>query len=264
MSYSFYRFKKSPDQKLKRLNQRIADSKLAQTAYIEMMKIKKVSTTGWFSPQSQIMFDIYNALNIHTEVMAHGHLSQPSLSWFYPIRANNMKTLTREEAKILSTMSSINTQNVQNAIQDREIVFSKNFLVGCENFIIAINTPDSLFIKQINESYRILVSIILSQGKNVYFRCHPKYEYDNAYLKMLSIDGEIKSKRISYSMMKTENFVILGTSSTFLIEIARSGIPTYEVVDLQHNLSCKVKSLTEVSINTIKNQLSKQLDPIRV
>ena len=65
--------------------------------FIKNINLREFRNTGWCTVKGSILFKILQRLKIKSIVEAHGHLSAPSLSLYYPIKADQLIVGSQEE-----------------------------------------------------------------------------------------------------------------------------------------------------------------------
>ena len=230
--------------------------------FLSNFRIKEFITTGWFSAQGSLLFKILEKLKINSSVLAHGHLSNPSLSFFYPVISNSLIVISEEE-KI--RLTSVN-QNLFN--QEKQIdFFYKNSNICSHNIesfrfnmksikqiIIAFSGGYILSSKRYYVTYEKFILELKRRKYNVYFRPHNQ---DSNYVKRLqSLDGKLKSFTLPLNTINKKNTLVIGANSTLLLETSIMGILTLQLSDFSTCIAPNIKSVltlpTEDFLSLIK------------
>ena len=141
-------------------------------SFISCLEIKKFTHSGWFSVKGSILFKVLKSLNIESKVYAHGHLSQPSLAFYYPIESSKFVVFTKEELIRLEKIISILNDDLKdidyimpNFKIDEEKI--KNSLEKASVILIGFSTPDFLKNILMKRKYNFLVESLLNLNYRV-------------------------------------------------------------------------------------------------
>jgi len=221
--------------------------------FLNFLKIKEFKNNGWFSVKGSILFKAISTLNINSIVYAHGHLSHTTLAFYYPIKSNEFITLTEEESLRIKGLSNylgkykneisflINSERLSN--MGLRSPFSSN----PKNIIIGLSTPDILQESKIFEIYKFLIYSLVDFNFKVFYR--PHHHTTSIEEKLLSLNGELQSYKKCINSLDKRNTIILGSSTTLLLDAFSSGIKSYEISDFMQSPSGFIKSLPCYTVN---------------
>jgi len=219
---------------------------------LSLLNIKKFIHSGWFSVKGSLLFNALNSLQIESTVYAHGHLSQASLAFFYPIESSRIIVLTEEEAIRLKKLNNIlgGEKKIINFIipfSQRNV--NKRNLANRKfsKIIVALSSPDYLMDKRIKEKYEYLIKSLLSFNIKVFYRPHPHATLFER--RLLSLNNQIPIYNRDIKIIDKKNTLIIGSSSTLLIDAKICKLESIEISDLSVNSSSLIKSLPCYSIS---------------
>lgn len=224
--------------------------------YIKNLYIKNFYNDGWYSSSLTLVFDILNELKIKSIVYAHGHLSQPTLCFYYPVKASEFIVLTKEEAnRVFQIYKRLNIKKIPNIKYSYDPFNNKleciknknfNFLRNIKRVIIGFSGGDYLLSQFFFYKYSKFVKDLLEIDIEVFYRAHRQ---DNKYIrKLLSVNNLIESYSNDLTKINKTNTIILGSSTSLLIDAYKLGIVSFEISDFSTNCSGVIKSLECFSI----------------
>ena len=219
---------------------------------LSYLKVSDYRSTGWFSANSMLLFACFNDLAISSTVRAHGHLSQTTLAFFYPVLSTRFIVNTEEEAFRIQSLSKekLNVDYLLANFFSTEDSLSSR-LASFPKVILALSTPDCLKDAVVFSKYKFLVSKLLRHGFTVAYKAHHHATLSDKIL--LSSNNSIPLLDIDIASFYSanNNSIMLGSSSTVLIDAKFVGMPAYEILDFHTNISQLIKSVPCTSINNL-------------
>tara|TARA_Y100001954_G_scaffold36019_1_gene34910 strand:- start:14563 stop:15390 length:828 start_codon:yes stop_codon:yes gene_type:complete len=224
------------------------------SSLLSYLEVSEYFSTGWFSSNSMILFCCLNHLNIPSTVRAHGHLSQTTLAFFFPILSTNFIVNTEEEAyriKVISRDNANVNYRFTNLFASQESL--KSNLASYPSIILALSAPDCLYDSVIFSKYTLLVDKLLHRGFSVSYKAHHHAtKSEKLLLSLNNLIPPLTPNVLSYhSTDSASNSIMLGSSSTVLIDAKALGIPAYEILDFHTNISPLIKSAPCTTVNTL-------------
>lgn len=222
------------------------------TKFISFLNIKKFKHNGWYSIKGSILFKALSNLQIKSSVIAHGHVGQASMSFYYPIKSTTFLTLTEEEANRIRGLQEISNETkkrIDYLISSKDIEkksLNDPFLNDPLNIIIGLTTPDILQVEKIKIKYEYLIKSLQEMKFKVFYR--PHHHSQISELNILSLKKSIPCYKDPLSFLDKEKTIILGSCTTLLLDAFNLNIKSYEITDFAHNISGIIKSLPSYSI----------------
>ena len=224
------------------------------SSLLSYLEVSEYFSTGWFSSNSMILFSCLNHLNISSTVRAHGHLSQTTLAYFFPVLSTNFIVNTEEEAyriKVISRDKANVNYRFTNLFASQESL--KSNLASYPSIILALSAPHCLHDSVIFSKYKLLVDKLLHQGFSVSYKAHHQAtKSEKLLLSLNNLIPPLTPNVLSYhSTDSASTSIMLGSSSTVLIDAKALGIPAYEILDFHTNISPLIKSAPCTTVNTL-------------
>ena len=231
---------------LKILENSLRHDLLITKSFISSLNIKHFVHTGWLSIRGSLLFKALNLLEIDSKVYAHGHLSQPTLAHFYPIESSSIVVFTEEEANRLRALNNFfsGEEKKINFIISSSKKIIKRKKISKKKFstvIIALSTPDCLSDSSIKLKYDNLLKSLLLMNIKVFFR--PHHHASKYQKRLLSLNNTIQIYSKDINLLNKKNTLIIGSSTTLLLNAKLSGIESIELSDFAVNCSTLIKSV---------------------
>jgi len=220
--------------------------------FIKNINLIEFRNTGWCTVKGSILFEIFQSLKIKSIVEAHGHLSAPSLSLYYPIKSDQLIVVSQEEKLRLEEVDKFlfNQNKKINCVNQRsksfiDIIKLKQELKCVRNIIFVFSGSDILKSNNYFDIYHNLLTKFLNKKYSVFYRPHHE---DNKELKRLaSLNYKLRAYKDSVELINIKNTLVLGANTTFLLETHRRKILTLQISDFCTCVSSNIKNITSIS-----------------
>lgn len=235
------------------------DLKLTKS-FLSFLKVKQFVHSGWFSLKGSLLFKALSDLKIKSDVYAHGHLSQASLAFFYPIESTTLIVASEEESILLKRFNehfySQNKTIKFKLISKRNLYLKRDFSKGIK-IIVGFSSPEIFFDSKIRKKYNYLIKSLLKLNFEVFYR--PHHQASKLERKILSLNNILPIYLNPLNLLDNNKTIIIGSSTTLLLDAKLAGIRSYEISDFLGHSSAMIKSVPCYSVERFLLEINKNL-----